>query len=164
MPKKLGQKPNGLRKKRGPKEGPAWKHVMVRALSDRCQALYEKYVQKIKDAKVIGQELSEAVTGEWNTKFPDGIDGKVCAFRVANGDLTYVMKRIPKKKKARKAEQERGDDVFRDPLDGPSETVSSGDPNKPDPLLDIVTATMAEAEKTEKPNPRRPRIILSRKN
>ena len=130
MPKKPGQKPNGLPKKPGPKEGPAWKHVMVSALSERCQALYDKYAQKIKDAKVVGQELHEAVTAEWNTKFPDGIDGKVCAFRVANGDLTYVMKRIPKKKKARKADQERGDDVFRNPLDGLSETRANSDVSK----------------------------------
>lgn len=134
MSKKPGPKPKMLPKKLGPKEGPAWKHVMVSALSERCQALYDKYAQKIKDAKVVAQDLSDAVTTEWNTKFPDGVDGKVCAFRVANGDLTYVMKRIPKKKKARKADQERGDDVF----SAPSETKGNSDAPERDTLAEEI--------------------------
>jgi hypothetical protein len=37
------------------------------------------------------------------------------------------MKRKPKKEKPRKADQERGDDVFRNPLEGPSDTKGGSD-------------------------------------
>lgn len=101
-------------KKPGPKEGAAWKHVKASALSADCQAFYAKYAQMIRDSKIAAQELQDTVTQEWNTKFPNGIDGKVCAFRVANGNLMYVMKKMPKQKKAKRntIALEKGDDVF----------------------------------------------------
>ena len=101
-------------KKPGPREGGAWKHVRASALSADCQVFYAKYAQMIRDSRIAAQELQDTVTQEWNTKFPNGIDGKVCAFRVANGNLMYVMKKMPKQKQAKRntAALEKGDDVF----------------------------------------------------
>lgn len=107
---KRGPKPRNV----GPKVGPAWKPVKTSALSAKCKQLDDKYKQAVLEANRDADELREALTSEWNEKYPDGIDGKVVAFRVANGEPSYVWKKMPKQKqkKVAKADQERGDDVF----------------------------------------------------
>jgi hypothetical protein len=85
--------------------GPSWKHARVSVLSAESKALYDRYLQQIANADEVAQILKATVTDEWNAKFPKGLNGKVRAFRVANGDLTYVMKKKPKLRKPVKTAQ-----------------------------------------------------------
>src|SRR5690349_1739565 len=96
------------------KKGVVWRPVQAKSLSEKSQKLYRQYVLKLEEANTLGRQLKEAVAGEWNAKFPDGIDNQVCAFNAINGVLQYVMK--PKKKTRAAAKQAfdetSGDDVF----------------------------------------------------
>jgi hypothetical protein len=109
------------------KKGVLWRPVKANSLSDRSRKLYGQYVQKLQEASALGHQLKEAVTTEWNAKYPEGIDGQVCAFNAINGVLQYVMK--PKKKTraaAKKAfDEESGDDVFGSPPTEQRETNKS---------------------------------------
>jgi hypothetical protein len=64
--------------------------------------------------------VMEAVSSEWNDKYPDGIDGQICIFNVIGGALVYIMKDKMKQKESVKKifDPDRGDDVFSRPSAG----------------------------------------------
>jgi hypothetical protein len=112
----------------GPKPGPGLKFVKDSNLSSNCMALLEELQRRIAESeaqvrKTI-EDLEAAATAEWNEENPDGIDGRICVFKVVGGRLKYVMKKIPKQKMKRKA-SEQGDDVFRRPTVKPTESAGS---------------------------------------
>jgi len=100
-----------------------WKAVKPSSLSDAEYERYSEYVARYREVSALGQRLKDAVTADWNTRFPDGQDGEGCAFRALNGVLQYAK---TKKKKARakskgKFEEDVGDDVFAKPTGLPNE-------------------------------------------
>lgn len=101
-----------------------WKPVKASSLSEPSRVLYREYVEKYQHTAALGQRLKEAVTADWNQKFPDGINGQECAFHVVNGMLQYVMKKQKKKLTKTKGQfdEELGDDVF-----GPRSVVAVGE-------------------------------------
>jgi hypothetical protein len=66
------------------------------------------------------------LTAEWAEKFPEGINGKVCKFKVADGKVKYVMQT----KKAA-GSLPHGDDVFANSSVAPSEQGTSDAPTSP---------------------------------
>src|ERR1700746_60178 len=91
-----------------------WKRVKAKALTMNNQPLYERYAQAFQAADELGRQLKESVSLEWNSKYPDGIDGQICIFNAIGGALMYLMKDLAKlEENARKAfDADRGDDVF----------------------------------------------------
>src|SRR5262249_23846084 len=96
------------------KRGAKWIPVQAKSLSDRSRKSYWQYVTKFQEASALGQKLKETVTREWNAKFPDGINGQVCAFNALNGKLHYVMtpKKNAKPAAEKRFDEDSGDDVF----------------------------------------------------
>jgi len=111
------------------KKGARWRPVQASSLSASSRELYRQYVQKLQGANALGKELKEAVTREWNDKFPDGINnGEVCAFNALNGVLQYVMKHQKKTRTVAKKvfDEDSGDNVFGSPPAEPRKTDESG--------------------------------------
>jgi hypothetical protein len=103
------------------KKGAQWRRVQATSLSEKSRKLYRQYAQKVQEASAIGHKLKDAVTSEWNDKYPDGINGQVCAFNAMNGVLQYVMKnkKRPKTSAKKAFDEASGDDVFASPPTGP---------------------------------------------
>ena len=105
------------------KKGAQWRRVQATSLSEKSRKLYRQYAQKVQEASAIGHKLKDAVTSEWNDKYPDGINGQVCAFNAMNGVLQYVMKnkKRPKASAKKAFDEASGDDVFGSLPTGPRE-------------------------------------------
>ena len=88
-------------------KGVEWKPVKVTGLSKDMQTLHTKYTDAYEKASKLANQLKDGLRDEWDTRYPTGIDGKVCAFNVTGGKLQYVMK-----EKAKGATAGDGDDVF----------------------------------------------------
>lgn len=132
-----------------PKKGVVWRPVQAKSLSEKSRKLYGQYVHKLEEANALGRQLKEAVTGEWSARYPDGINGQVCAFNAINGVLQYVMK--PKKKTRAAAKQafdeNSGDDVFSSPPIEPQATskdLGVSKEAKPNPLKEKLAIMRAQ--------------------
>jgi hypothetical protein len=126
-----------------------WKHVRAKALTVHNQTLYERYAQAFEAANDLGRQLTEAVSNEWNDKYPDGIDGQICIFNVIGGALVYIMKDKMKQKESVKKifDADRGDDVFSRPSAGHTSdlaTVSVGT-DQLDDTLAIIGQNLQDA-------------------
>jgi hypothetical protein len=82
------------------KRGPAWQHSPESWLGPNSKSLRDDYSRHYKLSQEFAKRLTVAATEDHNAKFPDGIDGKVPGFRVANGHLMHVMKKKPKQNEA----------------------------------------------------------------
>ena len=96
------------------KTGVDWKPVQASSLSEASRGLYEEYASDFADALDSANKLKDAVTKEWNEKYPNGIDGQICSFNAIGGHLNYVMvDKKAKEKKRRAFDPNEGDNVFR---------------------------------------------------
>lgn len=91
-----------------------WKRVKAKALTMHNQTLYERYAQAFEAANDLGRQLKEAVSSDWNNRYPDGMDGQICIFNAIGGTLMYTMKDKPKlgDRITKQFDADRGDDVF----------------------------------------------------
>lgn len=97
--------------KTGPKETHGLKFVDTSAFRGAIQDAHEQYVNAWNEAQDAAKSLEAELFAGWGQQFPDGINGKVCKFKVADGKVKYVMQ----SKKAAIPTTPRGDDVFANP-------------------------------------------------
>jgi len=94
------------------RKGVAWKQVQASSLTEDSLKLYHKYVKDFQGASQSAKTLKEAVSAEWNKKFPDGMDGKVCVFNAIGGVLNYAWIDKTKSKATKSFDVTKGDNVF----------------------------------------------------
>ncbi|MCP1751185.1 hypothetical protein [Bradyrhizobium elkanii] len=96
------------------KKGVQWKPVKISSLSKEAGKLYESYSQALAKTKELSNELKDRLREDWNKAFPEGIDGKACAFNVMGETIQYTMTEKAKQK-AKSIDEDEGDDVFSRP-------------------------------------------------
>jgi hypothetical protein len=62
------------------RKGVEWKPVKAKSLSKANQELYKQYADAFQAASVLASKLKQAVTIEWENKFPEGVNGQDCSF------------------------------------------------------------------------------------
>src|SRR5438046_541065 len=95
--------------------------VQASALSDNPRNLYKRYDAEFRKAAETGKTLKEAVQLEWNSRYPDGIDGKRCVFSVLSGTLYFEWKPVASARRGKEKKQfdeNRGENVFARPPKG----------------------------------------------
>jgi hypothetical protein len=96
------------------RKGVAWRPVKVASLSEGFQAAYKTYANAYDKAKSLERDLKDGLRVEWESKFPQGIDGKTIAITITGGKLQYAM--VPMKERPKKNRViDEGDDVFLHP-------------------------------------------------
>src|SRR5690242_13587287 len=89
--------------RQGARSGPGWKFVDTSAFQGRSKEAWESHLTGWKT-------LIKTLVDEWNTKHPEGIDGKFITFKTENDELKYLLK-------AKRSSQGsgKGDDIFGNP-------------------------------------------------
>jgi hypothetical protein len=92
-----------------------WKRVQASSLSEASRGLYGAYVTSFANATEAAHALKDAVTKEWNGKYPEGIDGKAFIFTAIGGALHYQIVDKTKQKVENQFDENSGDNVFAHP-------------------------------------------------
>lgn len=88
---------------KGARSGPGWKFVDPNTLQGNAKKAWDTYCEH-------WNALMDTLENEWNTKFPQGIDGKSIVFKTENDELKYLLKA-----KRSGPGPTKGDDVFANP-------------------------------------------------
>ncbi len=125
------------------RKGVPWRPVMVSDLSHDRQAEYRQFIAADATVKSLADELKAKLRQEWESKYPDGIDGKTISFTITGGRLQYAM--VPMKARSKKGVSDEGDAVFSHPQSG--EAKAAGPSSKK-----IRLAALMGTAETNKPS------------
>lgn len=95
------------------RKGVPWRPVKVSDLSQDRQTEYRQYLDADASAKSLADVLKAKLRQEWESKYPDGIDGKTASFTITGGRLQYAM--VPMKTRSKNGASDDGDAVFSHP-------------------------------------------------
>jgi hypothetical protein len=113
--------------------------VKQASLSERNRALYATYLEAHRKAAAAAKALVQAVTADWDAKYPTGVNGKLASFRAEGGRLSYDWKTRRRRKGSRYADE--------DPFNVPHSTSSSENQGISDDMETRTLDKLAEAER-----------------